>query len=335
MSNSYIISIISKIADFVNKSEKKVILEIGIYFIVFMYVLYISIDVFDPLINTFKKNNVVKETITYFIFNFLLGILIISGTHFMDTNINDVAMILLFFMIVQQFLRLLLKSWFKISQSNVNNKKNKVNLFLSLLLYTVPLFIIFLNQTSDFLINLKYIGPLFNIIKMKTERGKYTDIIIYFYSFKLVLSTLFITNVVLLTGNDTIKKICPNIKKVNNEYILGASCTSDLVDDIFLYSQLITIFFLVLFILYEHYNKTTQSDMFDVKNNEEGFDVTKLLPEMGDTLDTAKENFQALTQKGEIPDLNVITKGVAGLKEKMTIPKMEIPKMPKMKMPKR
>jgi hypothetical protein len=326
MSNSYIISLISKIADFVNKSEKKVILEIGIYFVIFMYVLYISIDLFDPLIKVFKKNNIVKETATYFIFNFLLGVLIISGTRFMDTNINDVAIILLFFMVLQQFLRLILKSWFKISQSNVNNNKNKVNLFLSLLLYTVPLFIIFLNQTSDFLINLKYIGPLFNIIKMKTERGKFTDIIIYFYIFKLVLSTLFIVNIVLLTRNDSIKKLCPNIKKVNNEYILGASCTSDLVDDIFLYSQLITIFFLVMFILYEHYNKTTQSDVFNVKNNE-GFEVGKLLPtEMGATLDTAKnelsKNFQALTQKGTIPDLNEITKGVAGLKENMKIPKM-------------
>lgn len=266
MSDSVILSIISKIATYINKSQKDVILNVAIFFIVLIYALYISIDLFDPIINEMKNNSVIKQTITYLIFNIVLAILILSIARFLRTDLQDVVIAIVFFMFCQQFVRLLLKKWFKISQSGVNNKKNKVNLFLCLLLFLFPIFLIFLNQTSDLLVNLKYIGFIFQIVKLKTERGKYTDKIIYFYLFQMFLALGYILTIIFLTKSDHILKICGNLKKSNNEYIIGASCTSDIIDDMFLYTQLFTIFFVVGFLLMEYYTKRN-TENFQASDN--------------------------------------------------------------------
>jgi hypothetical protein len=265
MSDSVILAVISKIAEFINKSQKDVILNVAIFFIVIIYALYISIDLFDPIINEMKKNSVIKQTITYLLFNIVLAILILSIAHFLKTDLQDVVIAIVFFMFCQQFVRLLLKQWFKISQSSVNNKKNKVNLFLCLLLFLFPIFLIFLNQTSDLLVNLKYIGFIFQIVKLKTERGKYTDKIIYFYLFQMFLALGYIITIIFLSKSDHILKICGNLKKTNNEYIIGASCTSEIIDDMFLYTQLFTIFFVVGFLLMEYYTKRT-TENFEASN---------------------------------------------------------------------
>lgn len=265
MSDSVILAVISKIAEFINKSQKDVILNVAIFFIVIIYALYISIDLFDPIINEMKKNSVIKQTITYLLFNIVLAILILSIARFLKTDLQDIVIAIVFFMFCQQFVRLILKQWFKISQSSVNNKKNKVNLFLCLLLFLFPIFLIFLNQTSDLLVNLKYIGFIFQIVKLKTERGKYTDKIIYFYLFQMFLALGYIITIIFLSKSDHILKICGNLKKTNNEYIIGASCTSDIIDDMFLYTQLFTIFFVVGFLLMEYYTKRT-TENFEASN---------------------------------------------------------------------
>ena len=266
MSDSVVLAVISKIAEFINKSQKDVILNVAIFFIVIIYALYISIDLFDPIINEMKKNSVIKQTITYLLFNIVLAILILSIARFLKTDLQDIVIAIVFFMFCQQFVRLLLKQWFKISQSSVNNKKNKVNLFLCLLLFLFPIFLIFLNQTSDLLVNLKYIGFIFQIVKLKTERGKYTDKIIYFYLFQMFLALGYIITIIFLSKSDHILKICGNLKKTNNEYIIGASCTSDIIDDMFLYTQLFTIFFVVGFLLMEYYTKRN-TENFEASNN--------------------------------------------------------------------
>jgi hypothetical protein len=287
MSDSVILAVISKIAEFINKSQKDVILNVAIFFIVIIYALYISIDLFDPIINEMKKNSVIKQTITYLLFNIVLAILILSIARFLKTDLQDIVIAIVFFMFCQQFVRLILKQWFKISQSSVNNKKNKVNLFLCLLLFLFPIFLIFLNQTSDLLVNLKYIGFIFQIVKLKTERGKYTDKIIYFYLFQMFLALGYIITIIFLSKSDHILKICGNLKKTNNEYIIGASCTSDIIDDMFLYTQLFTIFFVVGFLLMEYYTK----------RNTENFQSSNNPAEEQTIMDTFRKKTDSLTKQ--------------------------------------
>jgi hypothetical protein len=103
-------------------------------------------------------------------------------------------------------------------------------------------------------------------VKLKTERGKYTDKIIYFYLFQMFLALGYILTIIFLTKSDHILKICGNLKKSNNEYIIGASCTSDIIDDMFLYTQLFTIFFVVGFLLMEYYTKRN-TENFQASDN--------------------------------------------------------------------